>query len=103
MKSHYDYEKQFIGSSDIAALVLVGFQNGNGLQAKVLDFGEDASYYAYIVDKECEIPDHYEKRVEFAEYMIVYDDDEKVATFKANKIIVYRAGDRGCIIQLFNE
>ena len=77
MKSYKEYEKKYIGMSDIANLILAG-SSDNGLKLAVLHFGMDNDYYAYIVDADAEIGE-----------------------FNANKISVYRAGEMGCIIQLF--
>lgn len=60
MKNYKEYEKRFIGSSDIAALILVGCDE-NGLKTSTLDFGEDGSYMAYVVDEDAEIGAHYKK------------------------------------------
>lgn len=99
MKSYKDFEKQYIGSSDIASLILAGCDE-NGLSLKVLHFGQDASYHAYIVEGESEIGSHYHKVAEFESWMKIYDDEELVKQFKGKKIIVYRAAEMGCIIQI---
>lgn len=51
MRSYKSYESSYIGDSNIAALILAGISDG-GLQSKVLDFGEDGRYSAYIVDED---------------------------------------------------
>lgn len=102
MRSYKSYESSYIGDSDVAALILAGISDG-GLQSKVLDFGEDGRYSAYIVDEDAEIGSHYEKQHEFTNWITIYDDDTCVRTYHAEKIIVYRAGDFGCIIQLIHE
>ena len=79
MKSYKEYEKKYIGMSDIANLILAG-SSDNGLKLAVLHFGMDNDYYAYIVDA---------------------DASFLTQEFNANKISVYRAGEMGCIIQLF--
>ena len=48
MKSYKEYERQFIGDSDIAALIFVGTTK-DGLKANILNFGCDGRYNAYIV------------------------------------------------------
>lgn len=100
MKSYNDFEKQYIGSSDIASLILVGYKEGEGFITIPLQFGQDDSYNAYIVEGEAEIGSHYEKRAEFNSWLKIYDDEELVKSFKGNKIIVYRAAEMGCIIQI---
>lgn len=54
MKSYKEYEKKYIGMSDIANLILAG-SSDNGLKLAVLHFGMDNDYYAYIVDADAEI------------------------------------------------
>lgn len=107
MKNYKEYEKEFIGYSDIATLILVGFSestmDNSGVRTLPLKFGGDGNYYAYIVDKDTEIPEHYDLKCVFDSWMKVYDDVELVKTFKASKIFIYRAGDMGCIIQLVKE
>lgn len=104
MKQHYkDFCKEYIGESDIASLILVGCGKKR-LLLKELGFDGDDSYSAYIVDGgDVVIGSHYEKVAEFHSWMKVYDDYNMVKEFHANKIIVYRAGGFGCIIQLINS
>ena len=103
MKSYKDFEKRYIGTSDIATLILVGCGE-NGLNLQELDFGEDNSYSAYICNENnVEIGEHYKKISEFNYWLKIYDDEEKVIEFKADKIVVYRAAMMGCIIHLINN
>lgn len=97
-----DYEKQFIGYSNIGSLVLAGFQNENGFTTIPLHFGQDGSYSAYIIEGDVEIGSHYEKRAEFDFWLKIYDDEELVRKFEAKKIAVYRAAEMGCIINILN-
>ena len=102
MKSYKDFEKITIGSSDIASLILVGVTE-NGVDSKILNFGQDDDYSAYIVagyEDEVKIGNHYELRATFETWMKIYDDDGLVRTFECDKICVYRAGEMGCIIHL---
>ena len=104
MKNYKDFKKEYIGSSDIASFILSGYKENNGLVLKELHFGCDGSYNAYIVDMEnVEIGEHYNKIAEYDSWMKIYDDTELVKVFKADKIIVYRAAEMGCIIQLINK
>ena len=104
MKAYKDFEKQYIGSSDIASLILAGYVEGKGLDLKELHFGQDASYSAYIVEgDDVEIGSQYNKVAEFNSWMKIYDDNELTKSFHADIIIVYRAAEMGCIIQLINE
>jgi len=87
MKTYKDFEKQYIGLSDIASLILVGCGK-NGLSLKELHCGQDASYQAYIVE------------AEFDSWLKIYDDEGLVKQFSGKNIIVYRAAEMGCIIQI---
>lgn len=102
MKNYKDFEKEYIGSSDIASLILAGYKEGDGFITIPLHFGQDDSYSAYIVEGEAEIGNHYEKRAEFDSWMKIYDDEELVKSFNGKKIIVYRAAEMGCIIQILD-
>ena len=90
MKNYKEYEKRFIGSSDIAALILVGCDE-NGLKTSTLDFGEDGSYMAYVVDKGAEIGAHYKKVADFKHWLKIYDDDELTYRVNAQEINIYIA------------
>lgn len=98
MKDHHNYETCFIGSSDIASLTLRG-----PMRADVLDFGEDGRYRAYIVDEQATIPAHYKLKFETTAWLHVYDDDCLAYRAAADEIKVYRARERGCIIQLIGS
>lgn len=103
MKTYKDFEKQYIGSSDIASLILVGCAE-NGLQLTKLPFGEDGTYWAYIVDEnDVEIGAHYKEETTFRSWLKIYDDSEKTYEVSAKEIRIYRAGDFGCIIHLINK
>lgn len=99
MKSYKDYDKKFIGVSDIASLVMVGFGEKE-VESKMLHFGGDGSYSAYIVDGEAEIGAHYEKVATFAHWFKLYDDSGLTLSTYGSEINVYRAGEMGCIIQV---
>lgn len=100
MKSYKDFEKIFIGSSDIAALTLVGMSTNGELIAEILEFGHDDRYSAYLVTEEALIGSHYEKRFAFESWLRIYDDDDCVIKFRGDRIDVYRAGEMGCIIRV---
>ena len=93
-----DYEKTYIGSSDIACLILAG-GGENNTQPVYLKFGEDGTYRAYIVDADCPIPAHYTLKYVFKKWMKMYDDDGKTMDIESDVIKVYQAGAFGCIIQ----
>lgn len=101
-KSYKEYEKQYIGNSDIASLILAG-SSPNGMKLYDLHFGIDDSYQAYIVDDKAVIGEHYHLEAEFNIWLKIYDDDSLVKRFNADIIRVYRAGMQGCIIQLIDR
>lgn len=105
MKSYKEFPQRCIGSSDIAALTLVGMKpDPLSLVAEFLHFGEDGSYSAYIIgEKDVEIGAHYEKVATFKSWMRIYDDSCLVARFCGSEINVYRAGEYGCIIQCIGD
>lgn len=104
MKNYKDYEMVYLGASDISCL---SFRSCG--EIKNLDFGSDGVYWAYLVDKHCKIPDHYDLKIHFRpdeygkRWLWVYDDRTRTfMTEFANEIKIYRAGDFGIIIQLLN-
>lgn len=100
MKNYKEYEKQLIGGSDVAALILVGCGD-NGLKTEILDFGEDGVYFAYIVEgNDVEIGDHYKKVATFNHWLKIYDDQGRTFYEYGREFNIYRAGDFGCIIQV---
>lgn len=104
--TYKDYERLYIGTSDIAALTLTGMCPANepgdctGLKTFALHFGGDGSYNAYICDDAAEIGAHYRLETTFSHWLRIYDDEGLVRKFYADIIRVYRAGERGCIVQL---
>lgn len=105
MKSYKDFNKEFIGDSNISTLIMIGYDNieKDGLSLKKLVFGEDGHYMSYIVRGEANIGSHYKLVAEFEYWLKIYDDDGLVRVLRANVIKVYRAGEIGCIIQLLNK
>ena len=99
-KSYKEYPLVSIGSSDRAALTLVGMEVG-GMGAHLLKFGGDGDYRAYLVDEKAEIGWHYSLADVYEHWLNIYDDSG--LTFKVHspgsKFYIYRAGDYGCIIQ----
>lgn len=96
--TYKDYEKTYIGCSDIAALILAG-GGENNTHPVYLKFGEDGAYSAYIVGADCPIPAHYALKHIFKKWLKIYDDDGKTIDIKSDVIKVYQAGSFGCIIQ----
>lgn len=105
--NYKNYEKRYIGSSDFAALTLTGMRptdepgDCTGLKTFALHFGGDGSYDAYICDGDAEIGAHYTLEATFVGWLRIYDDDGLIRKFYADVIKIYRAGECGCIIQLF--
>lgn len=95
MKNYKEYEKQIIGTSDVASLTL-----RYPMSTNILYFGEDNTYKAYVVDADAEIGEHYKLESEGHTWLKIYDDCSLTAEFKADVIKVYRAKEMGCIIQL---
>lgn len=102
MKSYREYQQDYIGSSDVAALTAIGF-DGNEVAAKVVSFGGDDAYMAYIVDENAAIGDHYAEVARFKSWAKIVDDSEIQKKFYADEIVIYRAGAYGCIIQLIGR
>ena len=71
------------------------------LLTEIIYSGAGNDYYAYIVDSDAEIGEHYTKVAEFKGWLRIYDDSFLTHEFNADKISIYRAGEMGCIIQLF--
>ena len=95
MKTYKDFEKKFIGCSDIAALTVRSVQS-----VFSLSFGGDDCYKAYICYGEVEIPSHYTKVFSGATWLKIFDDDS-LAYYEYKygmHVDIYRAGYGGCII-----
>ena len=97
MKTYKDFEKTYIGSSDIAALIVVGCRDNEGLKTESLHFCEDGSYSAYIIEQteneEIKIESHYTKVATFNHWLKIYDDDGKTFDCRGKEINIYRAGE----------
>lgn len=102
-KNYKDFTKTCIGGSDVAVLTLTGFSYDIGIFCELLHFGGDGEYSAYIVDEDTAIPDHYEPVVTFHEWVNVYDDHGMYDCISGDEIRFYRAGNYGCIIQVFGR
>lgn len=99
MKTYKDFEKCYIGESDSAFLTFVSIYKNNFVETPIY-FGEDGCYSAYIVNKETDIPKHYQLIMKCKRLLKIYDDFGLAQEFTAKDIEVYRAGDFGCIIKL---
>lgn len=103
MKNYKDCEKKYIGTSDVAMLLA-----RTPKAVENIRFGSDGDYYAYIADEETEIPEHYRLVFEdgkspegYDTWLWMYDDEDRTARFDGSCIKIFRAGDFGCIIQVF--
>lgn len=92
-----NYSKLYLGVSDIASLTL---RNANGVYT--LNFGGDSSYSAYYVTDDIAIPEYYSIVFEHKGWLWIYDDNGKTVNIEGD-IVIYRAGDYGCIIKVLNE
>lgn len=99
MNYYKNYMKEYIGASDSARLLIEGVNDEGIMEVKRLNFGEDGSYNAYIVDAKCEIPSHYQLQFSFNDFILINDDFGRVAKCESQKINIYTAGSFGCIIQ----
>ena len=98
MKNYKEYGKSYTGMSDGARLRVVW-----GANHEWLEFGEDGTYYAYIVDEDCEVPEHYHLVMTCNGTTDIYGDDLSGVHISADKIEIYRAGERGCLIKVYGE
>ena len=94
-KSYKDFEKVYIGTSDIAALTVRSIYNVANIK-----FGGDDSYSAYEVFGNVEIGEHYEKVFSGDTWLWIFDDRERAyaAHHSGMKVDIYQAGSKGCII-----
>lgn len=100
MKNYHDFEKVYIGISDIGTVITVGMGE-KGLKTDSISFGSDGVYTAYFVNEEIEIPTHYRLEQEFAYWLKIYDDQKcqlYIRAAKGKTIKIYRAGMFGCLI-----
>lgn len=98
MKINYkEYPKHNLGEAANASLT-VRFPD----QARMLHFGEMGPAHAYVVDENAEIGDHY-KLIHAGRYCVkIFDDNGLTFEACADSILIYRAGNGGCVIQLIN-
>jgi len=82
--------KTYIGSSDVAALILVGCTKDVGLTTHILKFSCDDAYDAKIAGNKDTIPEGYNLEATFNYWVKIYDDCEMVCCFDAETIEVYQ-------------
>ena len=101
MKSYKDFEKIYIGCSDIGSLII-----RSPYVVKEMFFDADGRYEAYECFGEVEIPEHYDLIYSGRTWLRIYDDNEKpYYRFRPNgytRFDIYRAGDFGCVIHWHN-
>ena len=101
MKSYKDFEKIYIGCSDIGSLIA----RGSHMVGEIF-FASDGRYEAYECFGEVEIPQHYNLVYAGRTWLKLYDDEGLTySRWKPNcyiKFDIYRAGDFGCIIYWHN-
>ena len=100
MKNYKEFNKVWLGESDIAALTVRSCGD-----VYSLNFGKDGSYDAYECFGDVEIGSHYTKVFEGSTRLKVFDDyslayDKYFEEYKY--VDIYRAGDFGCIIHWHN-
>ncbi len=103
MKHYKEFDKIYLGWSDISSLILVTIGDDEHMKSEILDFGSDGDYSAYLVDKDTEIGEHYQLVFTGNVWLKIYDDQELRQDLCAKQIKIYRAGDFGCIIQLIKN
>lgn len=101
MKSYKDFEKIYIGRSDIGSLIV----RGPHMVGEIF-FASDGRYETYECFGEVEIPRHYNLVYAGHTWLKLYDDEGLTYNrWKPNgyiKFDIYRAGDFGCIIYWHN-
>jgi hypothetical protein len=101
MYNYKDFRKVYLGTSDIARLILVGTND-----CQFLDFGGDDEYSAYLIPQNCPLASHYHEVARFNTRVSIYDDTQLRLEISRNPnvsdevIRIYRAGDYGCAIRI---
>lgn len=100
MKYYKDFNKVWLGASDIAALTVRSCE-----KVFSLEFGEDNLYQAYECFGDVEIGSHYRKVFEGCRWLKIYDDmtltyDKYFGEY--DHVDIYRSGSFGCIIHWHN-
>jgi len=98
MKKNYkEFEKVYLGYSDIAGIVARSYD-----RVEIVRFGSDGSYKAYLCEN-AEIGDHYKKVFEANDWVWFYDDHEKRLEVVGKTIEIWRSGEFGIIINVIGE
>lgn len=85
MKKFHEYEKTYIGTSDIAELVFRGPEKIQGISTM-----EDGSVYARIVPCEVEVPEYYELIFVENFWLKIYDDERLVFNKYGKEFRIFR-------------
>ena len=94
--------KLHVGGYDRASLFAIGFDINYGWRFVPIHFGADDSYKAYICTEKAKIGAHYHLVGELYHEIRIIDDDDGNCTFEASadRIMLWRAGEFGFIVQL---
>jgi hypothetical protein len=94
-----DFEKVFVGVSDVASLVFRFCDH-----VEVVNFGGDSAYYAYLIPEGCRLTNRYEEVASGIWWLSVYDDTHRTLNIHCGPkpIRVYRAGGYGLAIEVPN-
>lgn len=104
MKSYKDFDKLWLGDSDIASLTIVTPRGGGSMEnASTLHFGGDGSYRAYYCwGDDVQIGEHYKLVATGHTWLKIYDDAGLTLDVRPSDdytvVDIYRAGGMGCII-----
>lgn len=103
LKNHHD-APQIVMGTDIAIIYFIGLTKDFTKPIIWSWFtGEDGIFQAYICDEKYDIPDYYELVFECKGLKVIDDNNIEFNAMKDTEhdyYKVYRAGERGCIIQL---
>ena len=104
MKNYKDFEKEYIGDSDIAALTIT-FNTRFGVDSKILEFGGDSAYHAYVCVGDVIIGSHYVKAASGKTWLKIYDDNGLSYNERRDGMLfdIYRAGEYGCVIHWYAD
>lgn len=106
MKNYKEFERIYIGDSDVSALTCTFIDEEVGLTAQILKFGGDSSYHAYLcIGDDVEIGEHYHKVISGSHWLKIFDDREMTYTNPSREyklFDIYRSGDYGTIIHWHN-
>ncbi len=103
MKYYRDYPLIYLGTSDMASLVLVYFDNVDyEVQSRILPMESYGAYRARVVYNDVEIPSHYTKQFSInASWVKIFDDDSSCWIGRKDAIYeFYTAGDRTLLINI---